>query len=182
LPTWRAGAALALIESGREEEARELALAEDFQKVRWDDTWAISMLHWADACSRLGDRGRAAELYELLAPFSGQLASAAGLTVAGSTDWALGTLAATLERYEQAIAHYRAAEAIETRLGAPLLLARTHVCWARALIARGRPQDLEQARSILDRAEATAEGVGAQGITRDVMDGRSELATVGSHG
>jgi class 3 adenylate cyclase/tetratricopeptide (TPR) repeat protein len=182
LPTWRAGAALALIESGREEEARELAHNEDFQRVRWDDTWAISILHWADACSRLGAREPAAELYELLAPFSGQLASAAGLTVAGSTDWALGTLAWTLGRYEEATAHYRSAVEIETRLGAPLLLARTHVCWARALIARGRPEDLQEARPMLDLAEATAGRVGAQAITRDVADGRSALATLGSQG
>jgi class 3 adenylate cyclase len=182
LPTWRAGAALALIESGRVEEARGLAQAEDFRSVRWDDTWAISMLHWADACSRLGARERAAELYELLAPFSGQLASAAGLTVAGSTDWALGTLAATLGRYEQAAVHYAAAVAIESRLGAPLLLARTHVCWARALIAGGRPHGLEEAQALLDRAEETAGRMGAGGIARDVEQTRAALATVGSQG
>jgi class 3 adenylate cyclase/tetratricopeptide (TPR) repeat protein len=179
LPTWRAGAVLALIDSGRLDEARERALTEDFQSVRWDDTWAIAMFHWADACSRLGVLDQAAELYELLKPFSGQLASAAGLAVAGSTDWALGTLAATLERRDEAVAHYAAAVEIETRLGAPLLLARTHVGWARALIDRGQPRDLEEARPMLDRAEDTAAEVGAEGITRDVVECRAALATVG---
>ena len=42
LSAWRAGAALALIESGREDEARELALAEDFQSVPWDQIVVIS--------------------------------------------------------------------------------------------------------------------------------------------
>ena len=126
LPAWRAGAALALIESGREGEARELALAEDFESVRWDDTWPIAMIGWAEACSRLRVLDRAAELYELLAPFCGQLGSAAGITVIGSTDWALGTLAATLERYDEAEGHFAAAVEIETRLGAP---PRPHPGW-----------------------------------------------------
>jgi hypothetical protein len=36
LSAWRASAAIALIESGRADEARELALAEDFRRVPWD--------------------------------------------------------------------------------------------------------------------------------------------------
>jgi class 3 adenylate cyclase/tetratricopeptide (TPR) repeat protein len=179
LPTWRAGAALALIESGREDEARELALAEDFQSVRWDDTWPMAMIHWADACSRVRVLDRAGELYELLTPFSGQLASAAGLAVAGSTDWALGTLAATLEHHEEAEGHFAAAVEIETTLGAPLLLARTHVGWARALIARGRSQDLERAQPMLCQAEDTAGRLGAGGITREVAQCRAALAAIG---
>ena len=102
---WRAAAALALIEAGREDEARELALAEDFQNVPWDMVWSMAMLLWADACSRLRILDRAGELYELLAPFSGQLAGAGG-HVLGSFPWALGRLAATLERYEQAEGHF----------------------------------------------------------------------------
>ncbi len=113
-----------MIESGREDEARELALAEDLQSIPLG-TWLV---HGDD---RLGDGvlpacvvDRAGELYELLAPFSGQLAASA-LVVYGSIAWALGTLAATLERYEQAEDHFAAAAEIEERLGAPLFLART---------------------------------------------------------
>ena len=56
LAAWRAAAALALIESGREDEARELALAEDFQSVPWDEVWSVAMFVWADVCSRLRSR------------------------------------------------------------------------------------------------------------------------------
>ncbi len=175
LAGWRSGAALALIESGRADEARELALAEDFQSVRWDYTWSIAMFGWADVCSRLGLRDRAGELYELLAPFSGQLA-VGGALVSGSFAWALGALAATLERYEQAEGHFAAAAEIEASLGAPLLLARTHVRWARALIARGRPEDLDRARPMLEQAGETAERLGAEGITREIAESRAALA------
>ena len=95
---------------------------------------------------------------------------------AGSFAWALGTLAATLERYEQAEGHFAAAAEIEERLGAPLLLARTHAGWARALIARGRPEDLDRAQHMLEQAEETAGRLGARGITREVGECRAALA------
>jgi hypothetical protein len=78
-------------------------------------------------------------------------------------DWALGRLATTLERYEQAEGHFVAAADIEERLGAPLFLARTHASWAHALIARGQPEDLERAQQVLEQAEEAATRLGAGG-------------------
>jgi class 3 adenylate cyclase/tetratricopeptide (TPR) repeat protein len=175
IQAWRASAALTLVESGREDEARELALAEDFQSAPWDQTWSTAMVIWALACSRLRVVDRAGELYELLAPYSGQLA-ASDTYVLGSIAWALGTLASTLERYEEAERHFAAAAEIETRLGAALLLARTHVGWASALIARGRPEDLERAQPMLEQAEDTAGRSGAESITREIAECRAALA------
>ncbi len=96
-----------------------------------------------------------------LAPFSGQLA-AGGPVVFGSIAWALGTLATTLQRYEQAEGHFVVAAEIEERVGAPLFLARTHAGWARALIARGRPEDLDRAQSMLEQAADTAGRLGGK--------------------
>ncbi len=175
---WRAAAALALIEAGREDQARELALAEDFQNVPWDMVWSTAMLLWVDACSRLRVLDRAGELYQLLAPFSGQL-TGAGAHVVGSFSWALGRLAATLERYEQAEDHFAAAAELEQRLGAPLLLARTRAGWARALIARGRPEDRGRAQTMIEQASETTERLGAHGITREAEACRTTLAGVG---
>ena len=179
LPAWRALAALALIESGRDAEARELALAEDFQSVPWDVVWSVAIVAWADVCSRLGLGDRAGELYELLAPFPGQLA-ATGVSVYGSIDRALGTLATTLERYEQAESDFAAAAEIEERFGAPLLLAHTHAGWARVLIARGRPEDIDRAQHMLKQAEDVATRLGAAGIVREITECRAALAAVGA--
>ena len=110
---YRAGVALALLESGREDEARELALAEDLQSIPWEQAWSTAMIVWAMVCSRLAIVERAGELYELLAPFSDQLA-ATPPSVYGSIAWALGILAAALERYEQAEGHFAAAAEIES--------------------------------------------------------------------
>ena len=138
----------------------------------------MAMFLWADVCSRLRLADRAGELYELLAPFPGQLASVGGACVFGSIAWALGTLATTLERYEQAEGHFAAAAEIEERLGAPLFLARTHAGWARALIARGRPEDLDRAQHMLEQAEETAERLGGGLVTREVAECRAALAAI----
>jgi hypothetical protein len=137
------------------------------------------MILWAVVCARLGAVDRVGELYELLAPFSGQIA-ANGVAVFGTFAWALGTLAATLERYEQAEGHFAAAAQIEGSLGAPLFLARTHASWAGALIARGRPEDLNRAQTMLEEAEDTATRLGAEGITREITECRAALAAVSS--
>jgi len=173
----RAFAALALIESGREDEARELAIAEDFQSVRWDWTWLMTTFLWADACSRLELDARADELYELLAPLAGVLA-VSGALVAGSVAWALGALATTLGRHEQAEGHFAAATEIEERFGAPLFLARTHVGWARALIARGQAGDLERAQQMLEHAEEVAGRLGGGLVTREAAECRTALAAI----
>ncbi|MCW3018287.1 MAG: hypothetical protein JWN10_595, partial [Solirubrobacterales bacterium] len=175
LPAWRAAAALCLVESGREPEGRRLALAEDFRSVPWDATWSAAVFMWADVCSRLGLGDRAGELYQLLVPFSGPLASGGSL-VYGTIAWSLGTLATTLKRYEQAEVHFAAAAEIDERLGAPLFLARTHASWARALVARGRATDLERARTMLAHAEESAERLGAGGVTREVAECRAAIA------
>jgi class 3 adenylate cyclase/tetratricopeptide (TPR) repeat protein len=177
LAAWRALAAHALIEEGRGDEARELALAEDMRNIPWDQAWSAGAFAWAIVCSRLGVVERAGELYELLTPFSGQLAATPGM-VSGTFAWALGTLATTLERYEQAEGHFATAVEIEERLGAPLFLARTRVGWARVLIARGGPDDLEGAKSMLEQAEEAAERLGAEGVMREVAECRGALAAI----
>jgi hypothetical protein len=177
LSAQRASAALALIESGRADEARELALVADFQGVRLDETWFMAMFTWAEVCSRLRVLDRAGELYELLAPFSGQLV-AGGTIVLGSIDWALGMLAMTLERYEDADGHFATAAEFERRLGAPLFLARTQASWARALVDRGRPEDIDRARALLEQADYAAAPLGAGTITRQVAECHAVLAAV----
>jgi tetratricopeptide (TPR) repeat protein len=175
---WRAAAALALIEGGREDRARELALAENLQSIPWDQSWATSMFWWGVVCSRLGLAKQARALYELLRPFSEQLAAPPGM-VSGTFAWELGTLATTLERYEQAEDHFAAAAEINENFGAPLFLARTHAGWARVLLARGRPEDRDRAQRMLHQAEQTAARLDAGGITREVAECRAALEAIG---
>ena len=135
------------------------------------------MMLWADACSLLGAVEPAETVFGLLQPFSGQLA-VSGAHVYGSIDFALGALAATLERFEDAERHFAAAATLETKLEAPLLLARTHARWGRALAARGRQQDVGRAETMLQRAEGSAREKGAGGVAREIADTRRRLVTI----
>lgn len=178
LSGWRAGAAaLTMIQGNRPEEARELALAEDFEGIAHDEAWSLVMMLWADACSLLGAAEPAETVLGLLRPFSGQLA-VSGAHVYGSIDFAVGALAATLERFEEAEQHFAAAATLETKLEAPLLLARTHARWARALIARGGRDDCGRAEMMLERAERSARDTGAGGISREIAEARRRLVTI----
>ncbi len=172
---WRAAAAGSLAESGREDEARALVLAEDFQSVPWDWMWVGTMYSWAYVCARLQIAERAGELHKLLAPFADRLA-VSGALVMGSIPSALGALAGTLERYEQAEGYFAAAAEMNERFGAPLFLARSRVGWARVLIARGRPEDRERAQDMLEQAEDTAEHLGGELVTREVAECRAALS------
>jgi class 3 adenylate cyclase/tetratricopeptide (TPR) repeat protein len=178
-PPWRATAALGFSQGGREDEARELALAEDFHNVPLNDGGSMAMSVWATVCTDVGAVDCARELYELLEPFAGQIV-AAGSVVLGSTDWALGRLATTQERYEQAERHFAAAAAIDERLGAPLFLARTCAGWAQALVARGDPKDYDRAQRMLEQAEDTAGRLGAGAIVGEVSGCRAALAAIGA--
>ncbi len=178
LSGWRAGAAaLTLIQGERAEEARELALAEDFGAIAHDEAWSLVMMLWADACSLLGAAAPAEAILDLLQPFSGQLA-VSGAHVYGSIDFAIGALAATLERFDVAERHFAAAAELEARLEAPLLLGRTHARWAKSLIDSGRSEELGRAEAMLERADRAARAASAGGIAREVAESRRQLVTI----
>ena len=96
LAGWRAAAALALIESGRADEARLLALAADFQGTVLDETWFLAMYMWAEVCSACASSIAWEEVYELLAP--SRPTRGRRYHCVRLIDWALGILALTLER------------------------------------------------------------------------------------
>ena len=174
---WRAYAALTVVEVGRVEEARARALAEDLRAVPWDWIWPLVIFAWSEVCARLGLRDRCEELYELVAPYAGQMAIC-GSVIMGSFDWALGTLALALERYDQAEVHFTAGAELEERLGAPLFLARSRVGRARALIARGQLEDLKRAEQMLEQAEEAAERLSGGLVTREAAECRVSLAAI----
>ena len=98
----------------------------------------------------------------------------------GTFAWVLGTLAAILEQYEESERHFATAAAIDEHLGAPVFLAHARSGWARAPIARGRPEDLERAQPMLEQAEKVAGRLGAGRITREVEVSRAALSTTGA--
>jgi class 3 adenylate cyclase len=166
IPAFRAVLALACCEAGRAERARELfepEAASGFAGFPYDPLWLISFLVLGEVCSQLGDAARAAALYERLAPWRGQLGFS-GVSLFGSVAHYLGQLATTAGRYATAEADFTEASSVHERLGAPILLARTRLSWARMLAERAGTGDGERSAALAQDTLAVARQLGAAGL------------------
>jgi DNA-binding winged helix-turn-helix (wHTH) protein/ATP/maltotriose-dependent transcriptional regulator MalT len=174
MPIWGGVHAIALVETGREAEAREAfetAAAADFANLPGYFGRLLSLVVLAEVCSSLGDRARARRLYELLAPLSPRtVVVGAGAACWGAVDLFIGRLAATAGEPERAALHFGAAREMNTRIGARPWLAWSEYETARILAARGgakrepAAQHLGRAREIaaalaMTRLERHASGV-----------------------
>jgi DNA-binding SARP family transcriptional activator/tetratricopeptide (TPR) repeat protein len=152
---WRAALATLYWESGRLDQAREefeLLAAHDFADIPVDGDWLIAITLLADCSVALADAGRAAKLYELLAPYR-DLNVVIGLAAVclGSAAQYLGRLSATMGRPDEAAAQFERALAANERLKAPVCLAHTQLDYA-SLLGAADPR----ARELVDAAALTA--------------------------
>ncbi|HEV8634284.1 MAG TPA: AAA family ATPase [Chloroflexota bacterium] len=176
VPTWRAFLAATQSVLDRPDAARaefEQLAANDFADLPHDLSWLAEIAVLAQTCAYLGDARRAAALYGILRPYDGRVIVAShGDTCQGPVAHYLGVLATTLGRWEDALAHFAAAEAIEARLGARPALARTREAHATALLSRRRREDLPRARELLEGALAVYRELG---IERGAARARARL-------
>jgi DNA-binding SARP family transcriptional activator len=169
LPSVRAALGLVHAEVGRLDAARAVfeALGQtDFAQLPVEASTMVAYCFCARLAAALDDAGRAAQLHRLLAPFPDQIAVwAVGLGI-GSVSYYLGCLAFSMGALDEALARFAAAAAIDQRVGAPTWLARTRIGWARALLTRRAPGDVEQARHLLEQALDTARQLQLAGVER----------------
>jgi tetratricopeptide (TPR) repeat protein len=177
---WTAGLAYLHTELGRREEAAaafEPLAARGFADVERDNQWLLAMTDLADTCAFLGDARRAADLRDLLLPYTGRnVVIVEGWACVGSADRPLGLLATTMGLWEEAEGHFEAALDLNARLGARPWLARTERGYAQMLLARRRPGDTERARDLLRHALGTAQELG---MTTLAERARAHLAATG---
>jgi tetratricopeptide (TPR) repeat protein len=169
----RALLCVALCELDRPDEARPVfddLAAGDFAAVRYP--WLGSLTTLALVCANLDDTERAAPLYERLTPYFSLLPTP-GLAIVEPVVHYLGLLATTLNRYDEADAHFDEAARIEERMGAPCFLARTRLAWAKMLTRRAGPGDTDRARELTSAALGGAE---EQGMSRVAEQARALLA------
>jgi tetratricopeptide (TPR) repeat protein len=162
IPGWRCVLALLHAETGRHDEARraleELSSAE-FRVLPLDGIWLGAIAHLSEAAAAVGDGERAEVLYRLLQPYADRnIVIAWAAVCAGSASRHLGLLAAVLGRPGQAIAHFEDALAMNERMRARPLVARTQLELAQLLLADGG--DHERARDLLDSGLKEAEALG----------------------
>jgi len=128
----------------------------------------------------LGESDDAAALYDMLAPYW-EHHVASGMTAMvyfGPVELWLGVGAGHLRRLDDAVAHLERAELACAENGAAAFRVEAQYELARALMARGRPGDVEQARSLVAaaRGKAAALGVAALSDKITVLRKRVERA------
>jgi hypothetical protein len=132
--------------------------------------WAVLAVLLSTAAVRRSNTNAAAALYDLLLPYAALHAQNCGaVTFDGSYAHHLGTLAATLARWEQAERHLTEAAAAHEHLGAKAWLARTRLEWARMLLARRQPGDAERARVLLGQTLDAARPLRLANVERQAV-------------
>jgi DNA-binding SARP family transcriptional activator len=140
---------------GRREEARatlDSLLARDLAHEHRDAEWLFSLSLLADACAFLGDDTAAARLHVLLLPYEHLYAQAPVEAVFGCVARALGVLATTMRRFDDAEQHFSVATESERRMRARPWLAHAEHDLATVLLVRRAPGDLDRVRPLLEDA------------------------------
>ncbi|MGH9180731.1 MAG: tetratricopeptide repeat protein, partial [Acidimicrobiales bacterium] len=169
---WRTVLALLLAEDGRIDQAQaqfDVVAAADFTDTPRDIAWLFALAARAEVCTLLGDRRRAALLYDLLAPYDHQvIVLFTRPRCAGAVAHYLGSLAVVLGRHDEGEAHLRRAVELHEGLGARPFLARSRYRLADLLLRRGHAEDRAEVAALLDSSATTAADLGMAGLARRV--------------
>ena len=162
--TWRPGLALMYSELGRADEARselEHLSRDDYVAIPRDVLWPTCLAYLVEVAAFLGDRQRAAELYELLQPYDGHtLIVGSCVACLGASSHYLAMMARCLGRPDDAARHFEDALALNTRIGARPWLARTQLRLGTLLLERKSAADRARGRELLHAALASARALG----------------------
>jgi tetratricopeptide (TPR) repeat protein len=180
-PVHRAALACALIDLGRDDEARSVFegfAKDDFAAFYHDSMWILGMCLASEACTLLEDTEAAAELYRQLAPYRGRHAVGHAEGSVGAVDRYLGLLAATLGMLGDAEAHLVAAIKVNDELGARPWTAHCRHDLATVLRRRDLPGDVPRARALDHEAFIAARAIGMLALERRIgVDGERPTTT-----
>ncbi|MEY2422074.1 MAG: hypothetical protein QOI95_2141 [Acidimicrobiaceae bacterium] len=161
--SWRVALAMLLAELDRPDAVREL-----FESFATDDfailepipiAFTLNLALATEACAYLQDAARAGWLYSELLPYAGlNIMVGVGWATIGAASRYLALLAATMEQWDDAEAHFEAALEMNGRMGARPWLARTAYDYARMLKASGR--NGHRVDPMLRQASALADDIG----------------------
>ncbi len=178
VPAWRC--ALASIEAQMEnlDEARrffEPIAAAGFGNLPYDAQRILALALLADAACVLEDAPRAAELFDLLAPYDG-LNLVAGRAAAnyGPVGGILGRLARVMGRPEEAQARFEGAIEMCERMGERPFKAVYRYELARLRLERGGAEERERALDLLGRVLDTGRELGMPSLVRRALERRLE--------
>jgi tetratricopeptide (TPR) repeat protein len=167
--------ALLAAEAGDEAAARaeiERHARNGFEDLPREGLWLLHLSALAQACVLVGDRDRAASLYDLLRPFDDRNAISISTLPFGPVAMRLGMLAGLLERWDAVDSHFERALELSDRLGARAIRAHVLFQYGRVLLARGGASDRVRAFEHLDEAASISQDHQLKGLARGVSDVR----------
>jgi eukaryotic-like serine/threonine-protein kinase len=154
-----------LSQAGRPAEAQaelERLTASGLDGFPKDCTHLLMLALVGDVAAELGDADRARQVYDWLMPYSGRWVVSAGASALWPVDRSLGRLATVVGSIDLALQHIASARAQAERAGALPSSTLAMLDEARALLARGRPEDHDQirrlARQVLEQAQQIGMG------------------------
>ena len=162
-PALRSALAFSLHLRGERDAARrefEALAGLGFDTIRRDEHWLVTMGSLSSVAVLLGDRERAAQVYELLLPYA-DLVFVHDLlrSISGTVASALGSLAALLGRYDEGERHYERAHVKESAMGGTTAV-MDRPGYARLLLLRDRPGDRTRAMALLKDVRQGMERLG----------------------
>jgi DNA-binding winged helix-turn-helix (wHTH) protein/tetratricopeptide (TPR) repeat protein len=168
---FQAGIIWVLCESGEQDEARrrlQVLIDEEFSSLPHDVTYPMALANLALSSGRLGMRGGAEQLLELLSPYGGRTLTLLYYFSAGCASRELGILATLLERWDEAAAHFETALAVDRKMGERTMEAYALVDYARMLRARADASSRAHAKRLLGAAGEIARAHAMPAIAQDV--------------
>ena len=150
----------------------------DFADESHASLLALNPAYLVDLCTWLGDVRRAERLYRLLEPLAGRnLVFGVAVVCYGAVDRRLGMLAATMERWDLAEAHFERALEVDARSRGLPWLAHTRHQYAAMLLERRRAGDAARAATLLDAALAACRELGMHALEQRVLELQQHAGT-----
>ena len=152
-----------LSQAGRAAEAQaelERLTASGLDGFPKDCTHLLMLALVGDVAAELGDADRARQVYDWLLPYSGRWVVSAGASALWPVDRSLGRLATVVGSTDVALQHIASARAQAERAGALPSLTLALLDEARALLARGRPEDHDRIRRLARQGLEQAQQIG----------------------
>jgi hypothetical protein len=167
-----------LSQAGRPAEAQaelERLTASGLDGFPKDCTHLLMLALVGDVAAELGDGARARQIYDWLLPYSGRWVVSAGASALWPVDRSLGRLALAGGSVDVALNHSAAARAQSERAGALPAATLAMLDEARALLARGRPEDHDHIRRLARQILEQAQQIGMGGVVDAAVELEVEL-------
>jgi tetratricopeptide (TPR) repeat protein len=173
-PIWRGFLVWSCAEAGHLEEARvnfQAMAAKGFGCMRRNGNWIATVHFLGRACGLLDAADAAAFLYGLLLPYQGRSAIGSnGGYRDSSVDGSLGSLAAAMGRLDDAARHFEEALRRDAASRSRGFMVVTSRDYARMLLRRRAPGDLERAGEVIAQALLTARNAGMSTLARQLIE------------